>query len=124
MHGLSSKLNQMIDAKVVVKRFSELLEVPTAHNIGHKKVLVSSSETDTPITQIAYTSLDSEDFVEAHIHPTMDEHFVVLTGSCKFLCDEDSFTVEKDSYVYVPAGVKHSIKVINKVILLTIGVAK
>ena len=114
----------MTDAKVVAKRFSELLEIPTAHNIGHKKVLVSSSETDTSITQIAYTSLDSEDFVEAHIHPTMDEHFVLLTGSCMFFCDEDSFTVEKDSYVYVPAGVKHSIKVINRVILLTIGVAK
>ena len=108
---------------VVTKRISDIKDIPTAHGLGYKRVLVGGNDTDTPITQIAYTMLSMGDVVEAHTHPTMDEHFIILSGVCDIICGEDRFLIEGGTYIYVPSGVKHRIEVKESITLITIGVA-
>lgn len=113
----------MRNSKVVVKRISDIIGMPTAHDIGVKKVLVSNTETDTSITQIAYTTLSMGDAVEAHTHPTMDEHFIILTGTCSIVCGEDRYLIIPSTYIYVPAGVEHRIEISEPLTMITIGIA-
>lgn len=108
---------------VVTKRISDIKDIPTAHGLGYKRVLVGGNDTDTPITQIAYTMLSMGDVVEAHTHPTMDEHFIILTGTCSIVCGEDRYLIIPSTYIYVPAGVEHRIEISEPLTMITIGIA-
>ncbi len=60
---------------IIQKEFSDILPVSTSHHVGLKTVLLSSQETSSSLTQIAITELHKGDFVDTHVHPTMDEHY-------------------------------------------------
>ena len=108
---------------VVAKRISDIKDIPTAHGLGYKRVLVGGNDTETPITQIAYTMLSTGDVVEAHTHTTMDEHFIIFSGVCDITCGEDKFLIEGGTYLYVPSGIEHRIDVKESITLISIGVA-
>lgn len=113
----------MSNKQVVVKRISEINNIPTTHGLGHKKILIDGNHTDISITQIAYTKLAVGDVVEKHVHLTMDEHFIILEGMCHLYCVGNDYRVEKGLYMYVPAGVEHRIEVVEPLTVITIGVA-
>lgn len=113
----------MQTSPVVVKRISDIKDIHTAHGLGYKKVLMGVNDTDTPVTQIAYTILSIGDVVESHVHPTMDEHFIILSGICSIVCDKKIYRIEGGTYLYIKAGVEHRIEVKESLTLITIGVA-
>lgn len=110
--------------KVINKELSQILPTPTSHNVGEKKVMISLHEISSPITQIARTRLLAGTNVVEHIHPTMEEHFMVLSGECDIIVDGESYLCKEGSYLYVPEKVIHSIYIITDTELITIGVAK
>ena len=113
----------MRDKKTVVKRISDVIGVSTAHGVGLKRVLVGNTDTNTSITQIAYTNLSMGDVVEKHTHPTMDEHFIILAGICVIDNGIQKYRMYANTYMYMPAGVEHRIEVMEALTMITIGVA-
>ena len=93
----------------------------TSHGSGLKKVLVSNSDTTSAITQIAITELMEN--IDEHLHRTMDEHFIFLAGECFVHVDNVKYHCIENSYLYIPAMRIHSIQILKRVKLLTIGVA-
>lgn len=75
------------------------------------------------ITQIAKTSLKAGDIVERHCHPTMDEHFIILSGECKIMVGNDVINCIGGQYLLIPAATCHQIEVLTDTEMLTIGVA-
>lgn len=96
--------------------------MPTSHLIGQKKVLLSNAETISAITQIAISKLFKNDIVEKHVHPTMDEHYVVLSGEGIILVDNTQFNLQSGTFILVPAGSFHEMKAITDLEFITIGV--
>lgn len=113
----------MSNKQVVVKRISEIKDISTAHGLGAKKILIRGNQTDSSITQIAYTTLVIGDVIEFHAHPTMDEHFIILSGICAIVCDRHEYLLGDGTYLYIPAGIEHRIEVKEPLTLITIGVA-
>ena len=46
--------------------------------------------------------------VHTHLHPGEDEMFYMLAGELTGYCDEDRWTAEAGSFVFVPRGHPHS----------------
>lgn len=113
----------MCNKEIVVKRVSDVVGVPTAHGVGLKRVLVGNTDTNTSITQIAYTNLSMGDVVEKHTHPTMDEHFIILAGIGVIDNGIQKYRMDANTYIYMPAGMEHRIEVMEPLTMITIGVA-
>lgn len=104
------------------KNIDALKPIFTSHGVGEKIVLVSSLETSSNITQIAKTRLKTGNIIPEHCHPTMDEHFIILSGQCNVIIDKEAITCKSNSYVMIPSGIQHGIDVIEDTELITIGV--
>ncbi len=113
----------MLNKSVIVRDITDIEPVLTGHGVGEKKVLLSQEEYISPITQIAQTRLSSEQRVENHVHPTMDEHFVFLKGECKVMTEVDEIYCHAGQYLMIPAGIWHQIVVLSDTEMITIGVA-
>ena len=64
-----------------LKNINAITEVATSHGAGIKKVLCPNDETSSNITQIAVSRLMAGKQVEAHVHETMKEHFIIKDWS-------------------------------------------
>ena len=81
MNGLNSKLRKMPKPnEFLLKHLMDVAPKSTSHGVGVKRVMATSNEVGTPITQIAHTLLRKGEVVEEHFHPTMDEHFFFLVS--------------------------------------------
>jgi quercetin dioxygenase-like cupin family protein len=49
--------------------------------------------------------------VHTHVHPGEDEMFYLLAGELTGYCDEDRWTAQAGSFVFVPRGHPHSFMV-------------
>lgn len=107
----------------IIRHLNEITPKPTSHDIGLKQVLLANDETSTAITQIAKTVLRKGERVEEHVHPTMDEHYLGLSGKATLWVDDQEIALVKDTYVLVKAGSKHHLEALDDVCFLTIGVA-
>ena len=108
----------------LLKHLMDVVPKSTSHGVGVKRVMATSNEVGTPITQVAHTLLRKGEVVEEHFHPTMDEHFFFLEGKCDVNNNGDSFLCKKGDYLYVPSEKSHKLTAIEDTIMLTIGVAK
>lgn len=107
-----------------IKRIlKDVTPIPTSHGIGVKQVLLANGETSSAVTQIAKSSLEEGEKVEEHIHPTMDEHYLCLSGEGILFVDHQKITFIQDTYVLVKAGSSHYLEATSDVTFLTIGVA-
>ncbi len=109
--------------RVLRKTISEIPAILTGHGVGEKRVLLSQNEHTSPITQIARTHLLIGSIVESHIHETMDEHFIFISGRCMVSYNGSDILCEGGQYLLVPAGVNHQINVLSDTELITVGVA-
>lgn len=100
----------------IVRHLNEIDSKPTSHDIGLKQVLLANDETSSAITQIAKTVLKKGERVGEHVHPTMDEHYLGLSGSGVLWVDDQEIALVK-------AGSKHHLEAKDDVCFLTIGVA-
>ena len=115
----------MLDKKnVFLGHILDVIPVPTSHGIGEKRVIATRNDVGKPVTQIAKIRLKVGEDVEAHIHPTMDEHFFYLSGECNVTIDGVNRFCQAEDYLFIPAGFTHSIHVITDTIMITIGIEK
>jgi mannose-6-phosphate isomerase-like protein (cupin superfamily) len=113
----------MKNNRIIYRDFNSLESLPTSHQIGEKKVLLSNSETISSITQLALTKLFANDIVEEHLHPTMDEHFIVLSGEGIIQIDNENYDLKAGKFILVPAGSSHNLSAITDIEFITISVA-
>lgn len=107
----------------IIRELSEIVATPTAHGVGAKKVLLSSNETESAITQIAVTRLEKGEKVEVHMHKTMDEHYFFLEGEVILFLNNEKYVCKNDTYILVYSGTSHSLKALTDTKFITIGVA-
>lgn len=110
--------------KILKRNFNDTQSIKTSHGVGDKWVVGTRENVGSPITQIARTRLLSGEKIEAHVHPTMDEHYFLLAGECELTIDGVSYLCHADDYLYIPAGSSHSFYVKKDVIMITIGIEK
>lgn len=113
----------MVNKRLIYKDYNLLEAQPTSHNIGVKKVLLSNSETLSNITQLAISKLFAKECVENHVHPTMDEHFIITSGSGIMYVDNVKYDLCAGKFILVPAGCIHNLNAITDFEFITIAVA-
>lgn len=109
--------------RLIIRDYTHLEPEPTSHRVGLKKVLLSASETLSNVTQIAITKLSAGDRVEEHVHPTMDEHYFIISGEGVLNIDKRLYHCETGKFILIPAGSLHDLHAITDMELITIGVA-
>ncbi|MGM9698944.1 MAG: cupin domain-containing protein [Prevotella sp.] len=107
----------------ILKNIRGIKGVSTAHGIGIKQVLLSSGDTESAVTQIAVTALRDEEEVEVHIHPTMDEHYIILEGNGKMFFNGNWHVCRDGDYLLITKGDKHAMKAKSNMKFITIGIA-
>lgn len=113
----------MPNPRFIKRNLSEILPIPTAHQIGMKTVLLSNVETISNITQIAITELRQGEEVESHVHPTMDEHYLFVSGEGVMCVDEEKIDCRQGVFLLVPAKSVHSMCAMTDMKFITIGIA-
>lgn len=114
----------MNEPEYIIRNIDSLTPVPTAHQVGHKAILLGNDLPHSPITQIAHTTLQAGECTDYHAHPTMDEHFYILQGRAIIAIDGTRQECNSNTYILIRAGIDHSIEAVTNVELLTIGIAK
>lgn len=113
----------MAGQTVIFRRLSEVGAVATAHAVGLKKVLLSSAETPSAVTQIAVTSFKADETAESHVHPTMDEHYFFMEGEGEMTVGDTVCHCRPGDYLLVPAGSSHRLTAVKAMKFMTIGIA-
>ena len=113
----------MVDRRFVCRKLSDITTTVTSHNIGLKQVLLAKNETSSAITQIAVTTLRGGEFVEEHVHETMDEHFIFQSGRGWMFVDGEQIKCTDGVFLLIPAGTPHSMRSDEDLRFVTIGVA-
>lgn len=103
------------------RSLSDLNPISSSHKVGLKRVLLAAEESGCAITQIAVTELKASEVVEAHVHEDMQEGFYVMSGNLDIIIDNETLDCSKDDFVFVKCGVKHELKAISDVRVMTIG---
>ena len=103
------------------RSLSEIHPMPSSHKVGLKRVLLSTEESGCAITQIAITDLKAGEVAEAHVHVDMQEGFYVMSGNLDLMLDGETLHCTKDDFVFVKCSVKHELKAISDVRVMTIG---
>lgn len=112
----------MPDGKeVLLRHIATIAPVSTSHGVGEKRVVATREDVGNTVTQIARTRLKAGEKVEAHVHPTMDEHFFFLEGECEVEIDGVVSRCLAEDYLFIPAGHRHSIEVFSDTVMITIG---
>lgn len=106
----------------VIKDLTDLDEVPTSHNAGLKRVLLSRGETRSKITQIAVTTLKAGEVAETHSHSDMEEFFLFYEGRGKMRIGDCDVDVCPGRFVGIPIGVAHEVQAVTDLRFQTIGV--
>lgn len=108
---------------IIQKEFLDILPVSTSHRVGLKTVLLSSQDTSSSLTQIAITELHKGDFVDTHVHSTMDEHYYFMEGEGLMMIANEKYICKAGTYLLIPAGYRHSLQAYSVMKFMTIGVA-
>lgn len=109
--------------KVVYKNLNNIGEELTSHAIGSKRVLLQSSECESMLTQAAIGTLLKGQFVDNHIHPTMEEYYFFTKGKAKFTIDNTEYSCEKDTFIKIPKNTIHSLMAITAIDFIYWGIA-
>jgi len=113
----------MANDRIVYRDYSTLESISPSHNIGQKKVLLSNVETISNITQLAITKLAAGDIVEEHVHPTMDEHYIIVSGEGSMQIDKEDYELKRGKFILVPAGSYHSLSVTKNIEFIIISIS-
>ena len=114
----------MSEQGYIIRNIDSITPVPTAHQVGHKAILLGNDLPLSPVTQIAHTTLQAGEWTDYHAHPTMDEHFYILQGCATLTIDGTKQACNSNTYILIRAGIEHSIEAVTNLELLTIGIAK
>lgn len=112
-----------MNTNLQIKHLSDIECVTTSHGCGEKRVLIDKDKTDTDITQIAVTRLEAGECVDEHTHRTMEEMFLILSGSVEFTSDGEKTVCVKDDFIHIEVGIPHGLRALQDTMLLTVGCA-
>lgn len=104
-------------------KIPEIVPISTSHACGKKRVMLTKEDTATNLTQIALTRLKSGEGSGWHVHPTMEEMFIVRKGILRIETVDGIITGEAGDFIRLPAGISHNVKAVTDVEMLTIGCA-
>lgn len=105
------------------RSLSDITPVPSSHKVGMKRVLLAAEESGCAITQIAVTELKAGEVAEAHSHADMQEGFYVMRGLLDMVLDGEVEHCEEGDFVWVRCGVRHELRAMTDVRMMTIGCA-
>lgn len=80
------------------------IEKDTLTNTNFRKVLYTGT-----YAQLVVMCLKVGEEIGAEVHPSVDQFFRVEQGTANFVIDGQTFTVEADHAVIVPAGANHNV---------------
>lgn len=110
--------------KQVIYRNLKRVEVElTSHLVGAKRVLLQGSESESMLTQAAIGSFKKGEFVENHVHPTMEEFYFFTKGNAIITIDNVEFFCKKDTFIKIPKNTIHSLMAITSINFLYWGIA-
>lgn len=109
--------------RVIFKNTKSVQGEITSHSVGVKRVLLTNSECESMLTQAAVGSLNKGEFVNIHLHPTMEEFYFFTKGKAKFIIDEIEYSCKKDSFIKIPKNTKHALMAISNVEFIYWGIA-
>ncbi len=75
------------------------------------------------VTQVAYAELHAGEFIEEHLHDSMEEVFLILDGECEFSLDGVSHLFKKDDVIKIAPKIKHTLRSIRDTKLYYFGVS-
>lgn len=105
----------------MIRKISEIPDVPTSRQVGNKKVLVSADESGCSITQMAIMSLKQGEIDVMHIHPDMQEAYYILDGEVEVTLDGETTACCSGDFIYVNAGTTHEFKALTDCKIMTTG---
>lgn len=109
--------------KEIVKCLRDILPQSTSHGVGQKQVLLSRNETSSNITQIAITMLQPKEHVKPHVHPTMDEYYLFLSGKGCMTVGKEEVVCEEGLFLVIPAKEVHAIYAETEMKFIILGMA-
>lgn len=105
----------------IFRKIEDIVDKPTSHGVGLKKVLLANNECASNITQIASTTLESGANVEEHKHLDMEECFLIQSGEIVIAIEGENYRLTAGSLIYIPCGKSHGLKAISTTTMITIG---
>lgn len=93
----------------IFTRLGDIVPVITAHGNSAKQVFITSTDTQTDLTQFAYGKMEPGIFTGLHSHATMEEVFYFIKGSGIFTINDIEYAVTPGSFVRVPAAAQHAL---------------
>jgi quercetin dioxygenase-like cupin family protein len=84
------------------------------HGTVNKKVFIRNEDSQTSLTQFAWSKFEASDICESHSHPTMDEYFFVISGKGRYIIDNEALDIVKNDFIFIPAGVEHQLLIEDK----------
>jgi len=89
---------------ISVKGFVEDIEKLTKENDNFRKVLYTGKH-----LQLVLMTLQVGEEIGAEVHETHDQFFRIEEGKGKVVIDDNTYDVEDDDAVIVPAGARHNV---------------
>lgn len=105
------------------RSLQEIQPVPSSHKVGMKRVLLTAEESGCAITQIAVTDLKTGEVAVAHVHEDMMEGFYLMSGMLDMVLDGEVEHCTEGDFVWVRCGVRHELRAVTDVRIMTIGCA-
>lgn len=87
----------------------DILPVATSHQSGTKKILSAEIPQPVVIKQVAIGKLEPGELVPSHVHPDMDEHYMIMSGNGWMRIDEAVYLLKKGDFMIVTAGSDHEL---------------
>ena len=106
----------------MLKKLTNIQPQPTVHRVGLKRILLSHTETDTNLTQIAITTLQIGEATNDHFHLSMEEYFFFLSGEVLFIIDGTDVVCHKGDFMQVKCGQSHKLIAMKETKMMTIGI--
>jgi mannose-6-phosphate isomerase-like protein (cupin superfamily) len=97
--------------------------IKTSHQFGLKKIIFNSTDFETDIMQLAYGKLLASQQIDNHMHETMEEIFIFISGTGVFTIDDLQFEIQKESIFRVPVKTQHNIRALSDIEFYYFGVA-
>ena len=114
----------MLEQKTLFQSLTELTFDVTNHGPGRKKVFLTNDDSDTNLTQFAYGVFQPGEHCERHLHSTMEEYFYFISGSGKYIIDNETFNISPKIFLRIPAGLTHELKCTDeKLIFVYFGIS-
>ena len=109
-----SKLKSM--AKYIIEISNENLH-PKEGVPFHNKYLSGqegvTQELGSKHVTVGYSGFEPGGGIDMHTHESFDQIYIAAEGRIEVILNEEKYEVDSPAFIFIPAGVKHGIKVLG-----------